>query len=154
MPAIVAIENLVRDSPPPPKPADAMRVGLAISVPCPGCVRKPNIAPPGHLHRLFLQERDDRIFARRLWTGRTVHVAEYRIENEVLAIDNLISDSLAVYDDPRFAAAEFEFLLETYVAGAPGAFPVPPGLGRDDRAAIALAGWKAYGPIALFARRV
>jgi hypothetical protein len=152
--AIVGIENLIRETAPVSPPPDAMRVGIAFSVPCPGCVRTPNIASPGALHRWFLQERDGRIFARRLWTGQTIHVAGYRVHDELLAIDDLISDRLAVYDDARFAAAEFEFLLNAYVAGATGAFPVPPGLGRDDSAAIALSGWKAYGPIALFARRV
>lgn len=100
--------------------------------------------------RLVAQE--DCIFVRRRWTGQTVHVAEFALDDEVLLVKRVTSDRRFAHNSPQYAVAEMEFLLASYLGGQCAAFPIPPHLTRNDVVKIALSGWKAHGPLAAFAR--
>ena len=150
--AISDIETLALRFEPELAPADAIVATCALAIEYPAAA--PLFAPRSPGHRWSLQAGDHRILARRSWTGQTIHAADFRIANGHLLVDRLASDRHAVYDDLGYAVAEFEFLLNSYVARKPWAFPVPPTLRREDRVEIAVSGWTAHGPIATFARMV
>jgi hypothetical protein len=102
--------------------------------------------------RWRLVARDDRIFVRRRWTGQTVHVAEFELDDESLLVKRVTSDPGFTHNSPQYAVAEMEFLLASYLVGQRAAFPIPPHLTHKDVAKIALSGWKTHGPLAAFAR--
>jgi len=91
------------------------------------------------------------ITATRRWTGCDVHRAEYETRGDSLRVRRLTSQNSLVYRDPRYALAEFTFLLRTYFERRLSPFPIPPGLSHDDSRKIALLGWKTHGAQANFA---
>jgi len=150
-PLVDKIVEQSRKNPTTVIPGDLLtaKCAITIAVPDPETL---TLLAPGAGHKWELDIIGQRILARRLWTGQIVHVADFQIENDALIFYQLISDKTAVYSDSTFAIAEIQFLLQTYLERKPGAFPIQPGIDLQDHEKIALQGWKAYGPIACFAR--
>ena len=103
-------------------------------------------------HRWRLEYVDGRVFARRRRTGQLVHIIELEIDGRQANVRRVTSQSTYVYRLSEYAVAEIEFVLRTYLEGATPPFPIPPGLTYGDETRIAIAGWKAHGSIAKFAR--
>jgi hypothetical protein len=103
-------------------------------------------------HKWLLEMAEPHILARRRWTGQLIHVAQFEPLDECLLIKQVTSEPQSVYKNPKYAVAEIEFLLRTYIEEALWAFPISPELTRVEMSRIALSGWKAHGPIAKFAR--
>jgi len=151
--AVAAIQKTVEALPPTPLMADGSSVGCAITIRCRDGLAehsKSEALPIGH--KWLLDRTDQTILARRRWTGQLIHIAEFEMLDEWLTINRLTYRAPSVYGSWEYAVAEIEFLLKTYVEGAPSAFPIPPGLSRDNTQKIALEGWKVHGPIAQFGR--
>jgi len=150
--AITAIEAAVRATASRLAPNDALTTSCLVSVATGDFVQPPRPAAPDQGHRWLLEMDEGSILARRRWTGQLVHVAEFEPGNGHIVINRLASERQFVYGSAEYAVAEIEFLLRTYLEGDAPAFPIPPGLNRNDTSRIALGGWKAHGPIARFAR--
>ena len=151
--ALAAIEKVVEARPPTVAMTDALSVSCAIRIRCrDGFADRSTSGALAPDHKWLLDLADRTILARRRWTGQTIHIAEFEILSDWMTINRLTYQAHSVYGSWEYAVAEIEFLLKTYVEGAASAFPIPPGLSRDNMQKIALEGWKAHGPIAQFGR--
>lgn len=110
------------------------------------------VSPPGTRWTVGVGPAE--IAMRRTLSGETVHAAAWKRREDGLEFTRLTSLSGAVHASPAFAAAEFEFLARIFISGVMWPFPVPPGLSHDDRAEIAISGWREYGRLAQFARPI
>lgn len=108
------------------------------------------MSPESPNHRWALRVENGTINAYRARTGELVHQAVADVGDGSLTVKSLRSSKPAVFDSQRFAAAEFKFLLQRMLAGAPAIFPIAPNLARDDKVQIAVAAWNSYGPLAEF----
>jgi hypothetical protein len=151
--AVASIEQVAQSSLCTLVPAEGLSSACSISVSSSGAPMTHHaFTSPGQGHKWFLGIVEQTILARRRWTGQLVHVAEFETHDDHLIIKRLTSERQLVYGSSEYAVAEMEFLLKTYFEGAHWAFPIPPGLNRNDMSKIALSGWKAHGPVARFAR--
>jgi hypothetical protein len=151
--AVASIEQVAQSSPSTLVPAEDLSSACSMSISSSGApITHHAFTPPGQGHKWLLEIVDQTILARRRWTGQLVHVAEFEVHDARLIIKRLTSERQLVYGNAEYAVAEMEFLLKTYFEGADCAFPIPPGLNRNDTSKIALSGWKAHGPVARFAR--
>jgi hypothetical protein len=152
--AFSSLEKIVDSSPPAAAIADGLSVSCAIKISRREslAVRSPFAAKEAG-HKWLLDLAEENILARRRWTGQLIHIAEFEaLDHHCLIAKRVTSELQSVYENPDYAVAEMEFLLRTYIEEVQWAFPIPPGVTRQEMSKIALNGWKAHGPIAKFAR--
>lgn len=150
---LTTIEDIVRTSQSTPLPMDSLSANCSIKI---HLHERPSalasFATADHGDKWIFHMLRQNIVARRRWTGQTIHVAEFELDDDLLTVTHIASQKDFVYNSADYAIAEIEFLLRKYLEGARAAFPIPPGLGPRDSVKIALIGWKAHGAIAEFAR--
>jgi hypothetical protein len=148
-----AIEALVRSSQPSLLPTDSLSANCSIKIRLNGGPSGlAGFTVAGQGDRWIFHVEGQTIVARRQWTGQTIHVAEFELDDDFLAVTHITSQRDFVYNSFDYAIAEMHFLLKIYLEGARAAFPIPPGLERTNNVKIATIGWKTHGDIAKFAR--
>jgi hypothetical protein len=151
--AFASLEKIVESSSPAKAMADGLSVSCTIKI-----SRRESLADHSPFeakeagHRWLLELAEENILARRRWTGQLIHIAEFETLDRCSTVKRVTSQLQSVYNSPDYALAEMEFLLRTYIEKVQWAFPIPPGVTRQEMPKIALNGWKAHGPIAKFAR--
>lgn len=109
-------------------------------------------SPPGTRWKAVVDAQT--LTFRRSWSGEIVHVASWQRNGDEVLLGSLSSLSTAVQFDRAFAAAEFEFLARTFVQGVAWPFPIPASMSSEDKAGIAIWGWREYGRLAQFGTQV
>lgn len=94
---------------------------------------------------------DSRLYMRRSWTGRLLHVAECSFDKGTVRISRFYSEPKNVFEDRNYAIARIHFLVTSYLLGKPVPFPIYPEMPRAATEAIALTGFNDYGRRAQFA---
>jgi hypothetical protein len=93
---------------------------------------------------------DNRLYIRRSWTGKLIHVAELEYAEGVVIVRRIHADSSSAFEDAEFAVAQVYFLIATHLGKALLPFPISRSFPRNDVKNIATAGFSSYGRRAQF----
>ena len=94
---------------------------------------------------------DYKLYVRRSWTGRLIHVAECAFSSNTVRIHRIYSEPNTVFEDRDYGVSQLHFLIASHLNGKLIPFPIPPEFTREATKAIALMGFNDYGRRAQFA---